>query len=139
MEILFGLGPVEFLMVLFAAVAILVSMILITTVGKVISFVYPNAKYNAMGNEYVEHARIEMVLESRSVRDLINVVQSKDLDLRDCQEPKEIEIFALDRELTDLRRLTISPIVRAGLETLFLASRLLARENRLFVMARAGR
>jgi 2-polyprenyl-3-methyl-5-hydroxy-6-metoxy-1,4-benzoquinol methylase len=57
--------------------------------------------------------------------------------LRSCMERAGLEIFALDRELTDLRRLTISPLVRLGLESMFLSARLLGRENRLFVMARA--
>jgi hypothetical protein len=57
--------------------------------------------------------------------------------LRSCMQRAGLEIFALDRELTDLRRLTISPLVRLGLESMFLSARLLGRENRLFVMARA--
>jgi SAM-dependent methyltransferase len=58
--------------------------------------------------------------------------------LHGCLERAGLEIFSLERELTDLRRLTISPFVRLGLQGMFLASRMLGRENRLFVMARAA-
>jgi hypothetical protein len=43
----------------------------------------------------------------------------------------------MDLELTDLRRLTLPPLVRAGLHTMFLAARVLGRQNRRFIIARA--
>jgi 2-polyprenyl-3-methyl-5-hydroxy-6-metoxy-1,4-benzoquinol methylase len=55
--------------------------------------------------------------------------------LRRCLELADLEVTQLDLELTDLRRLTISPLVRLGLEAMFLASRALGRENRLFAIA----
>jgi len=58
--------------------------------------------------------------------------------LRDVLSRAGLEILQLDLELTDLRRLTSSPLVRAGLEGLFLAARVLGRENRLFIVARAA-
>lgn len=58
--------------------------------------------------------------------------------LRRCLARAGLEVTRLDRELTDLRRLTISPLVRLGLQSMFLASRLLARENRIFAIARAA-
>jgi hypothetical protein len=42
------------------------------------------------------------------------------------------------RELTDLRRLTLSPAVRLGLYGLFGVARLTGLENRLFAIARAS-
>jgi SAM-dependent methyltransferase len=42
------------------------------------------------------------------------------------------------RELTDLRRLSLAPPVRLGLQAMFLVSRLAGLENRLFVVARAA-
>ncbi|MBW2231212.1 MAG: class I SAM-dependent methyltransferase [Deltaproteobacteria bacterium] len=48
-----------------------------------------------------------------------------------------LEITQMDLELTDLRRLTLPPLVRAGLHTMFLAARVLGRQNRLFIIARA--
>ena len=56
--------------------------------------------------------------------------------LRRCLEMAGLEMETLERELTDLRRLTLSPVVRLGLQSLFLLSRLVGRENRLFVTAR---
>lgn len=57
--------------------------------------------------------------------------------LRSCLERAGLEIVTLERELTDLRRLTLSPPVRLGLQAMFVAARLLGRENRLFTIARA--
>ena len=56
--------------------------------------------------------------------------------LRDCLARGGLEVFTLERELTDLRRLTLHPLVRLGLQSMFLAGKLLGRENRLFVIAR---
>jgi SAM-dependent methyltransferase len=58
--------------------------------------------------------------------------------LRNCLGLGGLDIFRMERELTDLRRLNLSPGVRLGLESMFLAARFLQRENRLFVLARAG-
>ena len=44
----------------------------------------------------------------------------------------------LHRELTDLRRLTLSPATRLGLQALFGVARLTGLENRIFVVARAA-
>jgi len=58
--------------------------------------------------------------------------------LRRCLERADLEIVRLERELTDLRRLTLSAPVRLGLQAMFVAARLLGRENRLFAIARAA-
>jgi 2-polyprenyl-3-methyl-5-hydroxy-6-metoxy-1,4-benzoquinol methylase len=47
------------------------------------------------------------------------------------------EIVELERELTDLRRLSLSPLMRLVLRTLFVSARWLGRENRLVAVARA--
>jgi len=57
---------------------------------------------------------------------------------RACLGRAGLEIVQLERELTDLRRLTLSPVVRLGLHTLFALARLTGRENRLFAIARAA-
>jgi len=49
-----------------------------------------------------------------------------------------LEIVALRRELTDLRRLTLALPTRLALYALFAAARLLGRENRIFAVARAA-
>src|SRR5262249_16051835 len=48
-----------------------------------------------------------------------------------------LEPVRLERELTELRRLSLSPAVRVLLEALFAAARLTGLENRLFAIARA--
>ncbi|MEE3327180.1 MAG: class I SAM-dependent methyltransferase [Myxococcota bacterium] len=56
--------------------------------------------------------------------------------LRQCLQRAGLHVFNEKQERTDLRRLTLSPPVRILLESLFLAGRLLGRQNRLFVLAR---
>jgi 2-polyprenyl-3-methyl-5-hydroxy-6-metoxy-1,4-benzoquinol methylase len=46
------------------------------------------------------------------------------------------EVAQMKRELTDLRRLTLSPAMRGVLQSLFALARLTGLENRLFVVAR---
>jgi 2-polyprenyl-3-methyl-5-hydroxy-6-metoxy-1,4-benzoquinol methylase len=58
--------------------------------------------------------------------------------LEHCLSLAGLEMTRLDLEMTDLRRLTLSPGVRLGLHSMFLASRLLGRENRIFSIARAS-
>jgi 2-polyprenyl-3-methyl-5-hydroxy-6-metoxy-1,4-benzoquinol methylase len=45
------------------------------------------------------------------------------------------EVAQLTRESTDLRRLTLSPLIRLGLQSLFLVARATGLENRLFTVA----
>jgi SAM-dependent methyltransferase len=49
-----------------------------------------------------------------------------------------LETVELRRELTDLRRLTLSPASRLVLETLFLVARMTGLQNRIFALARAA-
>jgi 2-polyprenyl-3-methyl-5-hydroxy-6-metoxy-1,4-benzoquinol methylase len=56
--------------------------------------------------------------------------------LRQAFERAEFRVAELRRELTDLKRLTLSPLMRLTLHALFLAARLIGRENRLFAVAR---
>ena len=56
--------------------------------------------------------------------------------LRDAIERAHLAPLLIERELTDLRRLSLSPPVRLLLETMFAASRLTGLENRLFAIAR---
>ena len=50
----------------------------------------------------------------------------------------DLEVVQMERELTDLQRLNLSPPMRLVLELLFLLSRWSGRENRLFSIARAA-
>ena len=50
----------------------------------------------------------------------------------------ELEVAHLQRELTDLRRLTLSPAMRLALSGLFQVARWTGLENRLFAVARAS-
>ena len=49
----------------------------------------------------------------------------------------DLEVVSLEPELTDLRRLTLNPLMRLVLMTLFTVSRWVGRENRILVMAGA--
>ena len=52
-----------------------------------------------------------------------------------ARRPRVVE---LRRELTDLARLTLSPVTRLGLHAMFAVARLTGLENRIFVAARAA-
>jgi len=56
--------------------------------------------------------------------------------LRGALERADLSLAHLERQLTDLRRLTLSPLLRLGLYGLFAVGRLLGLENRLFALAR---
>jgi SAM-dependent methyltransferase len=56
--------------------------------------------------------------------------------LRDALARAGLSAVRLDRELTELRRLSLSPAKRIVLEALFAAARLTGLENRLFAIAR---
>jgi 2-polyprenyl-3-methyl-5-hydroxy-6-metoxy-1,4-benzoquinol methylase len=58
--------------------------------------------------------------------------------LRDALRRSGFEIAQLGRELTDLRRLTLSLPVRLALYTLFAAARISGLENRLFAVGHAN-
>jgi SAM-dependent methyltransferase len=49
-----------------------------------------------------------------------------------------LEMVHLERELTDLRRLTLNPVLRFALRELFRIARWTGLENRLFAVARVG-
>jgi 2-polyprenyl-3-methyl-5-hydroxy-6-metoxy-1,4-benzoquinol methylase len=57
--------------------------------------------------------------------------------LRGALDRASLEVVRLERELTELRRLSLSRAQRLLLEALFLAARVLGLENRLFAIARA--
>jgi 2-polyprenyl-3-methyl-5-hydroxy-6-metoxy-1,4-benzoquinol methylase len=56
--------------------------------------------------------------------------------LRTALERADLSLAHLERQLTDLRRLALSPLLRLGLSGLFALGRLLRLENRLFALAR---
>ena len=58
--------------------------------------------------------------------------------LEDALHRAELETLLMRREETDLRRLSLSPPVRAGLEALFWAARRTGFENRLYAIACAA-
>ena len=57
--------------------------------------------------------------------------------LSDAAARAGLSLAHVERELTDLRRLTLSPPTRLVLQTLFALGRLTGLENRIFAIARA--
>lgn len=53
-----------------------------------------------------------------------------------CLDRAGLQMIRIERELTQLGRLSLAPWTRLGLEGLFLVARLIRRENRLFTLAR---
>jgi len=53
-----------------------------------------------------------------------------------CLDRAGLQMIHVERELTQLGRLSLAPWTRIGLEGLFLLARVIRRENRLFTLAR---
>ena len=53
------------------------------------SFAYPNAKYNAMGNDYVKKPELEALIEARSFQDAVGILATRNYPI------KEASIIAL--------------------------------------------
>jgi len=58
--------------------------------------------------------------------------------MRDTLTRAGLDTISVDLELTDLRRLTLSPPMRLVLQSMFAAARVLHLENRLFALARVA-
>ena len=56
-----------------------------------VQFAYPNAKVSAIGNDYVRKGELETVIESRSLAEAVNLVNSRTFPLKDLKSLPEIE------------------------------------------------
>jgi SAM-dependent methyltransferase len=62
-----------------------------------------------------------------------------DRTLTDALRRGGMEVISTEKELTDLRRLTLSPVMRLVLQGMFASARVLGLENRLFTLAQVTR
>ncbi len=75
----------------------LTAMIIFITKGKIkmlmviTSYMYPNAKLHAMGNEYVKSDELEALLESRRFADAVNVMSTKNYPVKDIKSVNDAE------------------------------------------------
>ena len=55
------------------------------------SFAYSNAKFNAMGNDYVEKRELEALIEARSFNDAVSILNTKKYPLKDVRTHEDAE------------------------------------------------
>ena len=57
------------------------------------SFAYPNAKFNAIGNDYVKKPELESLIEARSYQDAVGILSTRNYPLKDTISIDEAEIL----------------------------------------------
>ncbi len=55
------------------------------------SFAYPNAKFNAIGNDYVKRIELEALIEARNLQDAAGILGTKNYPLKDVRTADETE------------------------------------------------
>jgi ATP synthase A1 C subunit len=69
------------------------------------SFAYPNAKFNAIGNDYVKKPELEALIEARSVNDAIGLLNTRDYPLKDVRTAEDAEKVLDEHNLKTLEGL----------------------------------
>jgi vacuolar-type H+-ATPase subunit C/Vma6 len=106
----------------------LTAMIIFITKGKIkmlmviTSFMYPNAKLHAVGNEYVKSDELEALLESRRFADAVNVMSTKNYPVKDIKSINDAEsvldkynIESIEHALIDCPQ-SLKPLLTAYLK-----------------------
>jgi V/A-type H+-transporting ATPase subunit C len=55
------------------------------------SFAYPNAKFNAIGNDYVKKPELEALIEARSFQDAVGILSTRNYPLKDARNARDSE------------------------------------------------
>jgi V/A-type H+-transporting ATPase subunit C len=86
------------------------------------SFMYPNAKLHAMGNDYVKQDELEALLESRRFADAINLMSTKNYPVKDVKDINKAEsildkynIESIEHALIDCPQ-SLKPLLKAYLK-----------------------
>jgi vacuolar-type H+-ATPase subunit C/Vma6 len=56
------------------------------------SFAYPNAKFNAIGNDFVRKHELEALIEARNMNDAMGLLSSRNYPLKDVKNADEAEL-----------------------------------------------
>lgn len=86
------------------------------------SFAYPNAKFNAIGNDYVKKPELEALIEARSYQDAAGILSTHNYPLKDTRSADDAEILldeynikSIEDILQDIP-LGLHPLVKAYLK-----------------------
>jgi len=86
------------------------------------SFAYPNAKFNAIGNDYVKKSELESLIESRNFQDAVGILSTRNYPLKDSKHIDEAEAILDEhniKSITDILQhipLGLHPLVKAYLK-----------------------
>ncbi len=57
------------------------------------SFAYPNAKFNAIGNDYVKKHELEALIEARNFQDAVGILSTRNYPLKESKNVDDAEIM----------------------------------------------
>ena len=86
------------------------------------SFAYPNAKFNAMGNDYVKKLELEALMEARSFQDATGILATKNYPLKESKNANNSEALLNEYSLKSLQDILqdippgLQPLVKAYLK-----------------------
>ena len=66
------------------------------------SFAYPNAKFNAIGNDYVRKHELEALIEARSFQDATGMLATRNYPLKEAKNVTEAESLLDDYNIKTL-------------------------------------
>ncbi len=66
------------------------------------SFAYPNAKFNAIGNDYVRKRELESLIEARNLHDAIGILNTRNYPLKDVRSAENAELLLDEYNLKSL-------------------------------------
>jgi vacuolar-type H+-ATPase subunit C/Vma6 len=67
------------------------------------SFAYPNAKFNAIGNDYVKKPELEVLIEARSLNDAMGILNTRNYPLKDVHDSSEAETILDEYNIKSLK------------------------------------
>ncbi|MCK5559988.1 MAG: V-type ATPase subunit, partial [Thermoplasmata archaeon] len=86
------------------------------------SFMYPNAKLQAIGNDYVKTDELEALMETRRFPDAVNAMVAKSVPIKDVRDFNEAEVLLDKLNITSIEQALIDcpqslkPLLKAYLK-----------------------
>lgn len=124
MDDLLNPGNIYFwiLVVGIAMVIVLITKGMIKMLLVITSFMYPNAKLQAIGNDYVKTDELEALMESRRFPDAVNAMVAKNVPIKDVSDFNEAEVLLDKLNITSIEQALIDcpqslkPLLKAYLK-----------------------
>jgi V/A-type H+-transporting ATPase subunit C len=86
------------------------------------SFAYPNAKYNALGNDYVKKHELEALIEARSFQDAAGILSTRNYPVKDAKSTDDAETILDEYNIKSLEEIlhdvpvALHPLIKAYLK-----------------------